>query len=416
MIRTFKPVFYALLILSFSQGCTDASHHSEHVDAHGHEHEQEEMPRGPHGGRYLTNNNFAMELSIYETGVPPEFRVWAYHNNQPVAPREVDLKITLTRLGGIQDHISFAPQEDYLRGDTTVYEPHSFVVTIEARHAGETHRWTYDNFEGRTRISPEMAQKFGLETELAGAATITETTTVYGRVLANQELVRVVSARFEGAVQSVEVAVGDQVQKGQSLARVESNQSLQSYTINAPISGVVSQRNVNPGEQTAGRTLFTIMDSSSVWVDLAVFPADRARVHAGTAARVTDVKGNVSRKGEITLLSTVAEPNQSVTARLVLDNQDGAFVPGVFVKGELEVAEHVVPLAVKRSALQSFRDFTVVFAQIEDEYEVRMLELGRQDDTWIEVLGGIEPGTRYVTTNSYLIKADIEKAGAVHDH
>ena len=75
-----------------------------------------------------------------------------------------------------------------------------------------------------------------------------------------------------------------------------------------------------------------------------------------------------------------------------------------------------MPLAVKRIGLQAFRDFTVVYAQIGDEYEVRMLELGRQDDTWAEVLGGLEPGTSYVTENSYVIKADIEKLGASHDH
>jgi cobalt-zinc-cadmium efflux system membrane fusion protein len=131
---------------------------------------------------------------------------------------------------------------------------------------------------------------------------------------------------------------------------------------------------------------------------------------------VTNVQGNVSREGEITHINTVAEPNQSVLVRVVLNNADGAFVPGTFVKGELQIAEHLVSLAVKRQALQSFQGFTVVFAQIEDEYEMRMLELGRQDDQWIEVLGGIEPGTRYVTTNSYLVKADIEKAGAVHEH
>jgi len=32
------------------------------------------------------------------------------------------------------------------------------------------------------------------------------------------------------------------------------------------------------------------------------------------------------------------------------------------------------------------------------------------------VLGGLEPGTTFVTENSYLIKADIEKSGASHDH
>ena len=58
----------------------------------------------------------------------------------------------------------------------------------------------------------------------------------------------------------------------------------------------------------------------------------------------------------------------------------------------------------------------MVYALINEEYEVRMLDLGRQDGEWIEVLGGIEIGTRYVTLNSYLVKADIEKSGASHDH
>ena len=45
-----------------------------------------------------------------------------------------------------------------------------------------------------------------------------------------------------------------------------------------------------------------------------------------------------------------------------------------------------------------------------------MLDLGLQAGEWAEVLGGLEPGTRYVSGNSYVIKADIEKAGAAHDH
>ena len=67
-------------------------------------------------------------------------------------------------------------------------------------------------------------------------------------------------------------------------------------------------------------------------------------------------------------------------------------------------------------SLQRFRDFTVVFAQFGDTYEVRMLELGQQDGEYVEVLGGIDPGTSYVVEQSFLIKADIEKSGASHDH
>jgi cobalt-zinc-cadmium efflux system membrane fusion protein len=75
-----------------------------------------------------------------------------------------------------------------------------------------------------------------------------------------------------------------------------------------------------------------------------------------------------------------------------------------------------VGLAVPLSALQRFRDFEVVFAQVGETYEVRMLSLGRRDSRSVEVLGGLAPGTVIVTDNSYLIKADIEKSGASHDH
>ena len=75
-----------------------------------------------------------------------------------------------------------------------------------------------------------------------------------------------------------------------------------------------------------------------------------------------------------------------------------------------------MPLAVSTNALQRFRDFDVVFAKVGDTYEVRMLELGAKDNDFIEVIGGLVPGTVYVTDNSFLIKADIEKSGASHDH
>ena len=126
--------------------------------------------------------------------------------------------------------------------------------------------------------------------------------------------------------------------------------------------------------------------------------------------------GDISIDGEIEMLSPVAGSNQSVTARVRLDNTEGLLAAGMYLTGEIEIAQYDVPLAVKRSGLQAFRDFTVVYAQIGDEYEVRMLDLGRQDEVWVEVLGGLDVGATYVTTNSYVIKADIEKSGASHDH
>ena len=372
--------------------------------------------KGPHRGRMLVNADFAVELAIFETGVPPEFRVWVTNAGEPVSPADVDLHVTLTRLGNIKDEIDFYRQGDFLRGNTVIYEPHSFVVSIEAKYGGVTHHWQYDNFEGRTRIAPAVADAAGLVTENAGPATIRENLTVYGRVVSNPENVSHVSARFDGVIRSASASIGELVEKGQTLAVIEANDSLNSYAIKAPISGTIIARHANPGETTAGRSLFTIVDPTSVWAELAVFPSDRARVKTGAAVAVRTAIGDISIDGEIALLSPVAGANQSVTARVKLDNSDGLLAAGMYLTGEIEVAQYDVPLAVKRTGLQAFRDFTVVYAQIGDEYEVRMLDLGRHDEVWIEVLGGLDVGTTYVTTNSYVVKADVEKSGASHDH
>ncbi|MCK4744410.1 MAG: efflux RND transporter periplasmic adaptor subunit [Sulfuriflexus sp.] len=407
-----------ILIIGFAislGACGVADHDTQHATHDDHSTEVE-VEKGPHNGRLLHSGDFSLELSIFETGVPPEFRAWATDGGQLLSPNEVDLNIKLIRLGGTVDDINFKPQGNAMRGDTVIYEPHSFVVNINATYKDKTHHWEYDNFEGRTKIEPKVAEALDIQTSIAKAGTIKEIVNVYGKISSNTERVRQVSARFNGVIKSVTPSIGDTVKKGQTLARVESNESLKIYSIKAPISGVITQRNANTGEQTNSRNLFTIMDTSTVWANLSLFPADRKRIRVGTPVEVTTTIDGQSFSGVIDRINVMTEANQSIGARVVLDNKDGTLLPGTFVSADIEIANHAVDLVVKRDGLQAFRDFTVVYAKIGDEYEVRMLDLGRQDNTWVEVLGGLDPNTRYVSVNSYVIKADIEKSGASHDH
>lgn len=94
-----------------------------------------EYERGPHGGRVLKSGDFSLELSIFETGAPPEFRAWATSAGKPTDPQDVSLEVRLTRLGNRVGQIKFQSQDDFLRGKQVVYEPHSFVVSIDARAA-----------------------------------------------------------------------------------------------------------------------------------------------------------------------------------------------------------------------------------------------------------------------------------------
>ncbi len=417
LIQLLGIAFLSSLLLA----CGDISHYFDSDSEQGADAEyEEEMEKGPHGGRLLSSGDFMLELAIFETGVPPEFRAWGSFKGQLLAPTDFELSITLTRLssieGGKVDSINFTPQGDALRGDMEIFEPHSFIVTINVVHQGAQHRWQYDNFEGRTKIETAVAKALEIETAIAGGVVLQETIDVFGQINANTERVNQLKARFAGVIKTVKVSIGDTVRKGQTLATVESNESLNLYSIKAPISGVITRRHANSGEQTNDQVLFVITDTSTVWVDLSIFPGDINRVKVATPVSIKLVNKALSVTGKIAFINIVAQGNQSVTARVVIDNKHGKFLPGSYVKAKIKVGEHAVPLAVKRIGLQAFRDFTVVYAQIGEQYEVRMLELGRQDDKWIEVLGGLEAGTRYVTKNSYVIKADIEKSGASHDH
>ena len=394
--------------------------HSEGGHGHGHgghEEHEEEMVRGPHGGRMLEQDGFSLEMTIFESGIPPEFHIYPYLDSNPVDPVAVELNIKLHRTGDVTDDINFELQQDYLKGDMVIYEPHSFVVEVTARHQGKIYQWRYDNLEGRTEIPAETAKAMGIETETTGPVTLNETRTFSGQVHTNPNLLSRVRPRFAGVVKSVRRELGDVVKAGDVLASVQSNESLQTYLVKAPINGLIVKRDIQVGESTGNAPLFVIADLSKVWVELDIFSRDLDKVKRGQPVMVETLEGQAMRTGKVDWISPLtAHASQSVRARVEVDNTDGALRPGQFMRGHITIAEHKVDLAVRQSAIQAFRDFQVVYARFGNIYEVRMLELGRSNSEWVEVIGGIKSGTTYVTSNSYLIKADIEKSGASHDH
>ena len=377
---------------------------------------EQEVEKGLNNGRLLKDKGFVVELAIFETGVPPEFRVWVTNNGTPVRPQDVKLNVTLTRLGGVQDDIHFTTEGGFLRGDMEIYEPHSFQVLLKATYKGHSYKWGYDNFEGRTAIEPKVAQALEIGTSIAGPVVLKETVSVYGKLVPHPDSTRQIAARFEGLIQKAYVQIGHTVKKGQRLFTVEGNESLNSYDIVSPIAGVVTARDAAEGEQTGNRVLASITDTSQLMSEMSVFPSERHLIKVGANVKMR-IKGlDQPLEAVIMQIDNQLQPNQSIIVKAEIDNDDNKLVAGIFLSGDIEIAEYNVPLAVKRSGLQAFRDFTVVFVKIGNEYEVRMLELGRVAGEWVEVLGGLKPGSEYVSQNSYIIKADIEKSGASHDH
>lgn len=411
----------ALVLALVSTGCGNPSgsqSHDDHAhDDHGHAHE--EPARGAHGGRLLSNDKLTLELSIFETGVEPHFRAYAMVDGKPIPPDQVDLRIELRRINGLPagrvDTHEFSPEGEFLRGTSIVEEPHSYRALVKATHEGKTHEWTFDSPEDQVEIAAPMVAASKVLVSEAGSGTIRASLSLTGRIEPNAERSRVVRARYPGTVRSVAVQAGDVVSAGQTLATIESDDSLQTYAVSAPIGGTVVRRLTNPGEASGTEPLFEIIDLKTLWATLAAFPSDRAKLQLGQIVDLVAADGTATARGEVSLIaSSVTGPTSSV--RVVIDNRDLKWTPGQFLNAQVTISESAAALTVPTAALQTMRDREVVFLVEGDRYQAQPVETGRRDNERVEILSGLAQGARIVTQNSFLIKADIEKSGAAHEH
>lgn len=277
-------------------------------------------------------------------------------------------------------------------------------------HAGEAAH------EENVKLSPAQIKEAGIGVAQSGPANIRERLPLYGVIAPNAERMREVGARFPGVIRTVERRVGDSVKQGDVLATVESNESLQTYSVVAPLAGVVTARQANPGEQAGDKSLFTVADLSTVWVELALFPRDLAKVHVGQGVRVKSADAGLSAEGKVVYVAPFgSSSNQTLSARVLLDNPERKWAPGLYVTAEVTLTSASVPVAVANEALQTFEGRTVVFAQREAGFEPTPLQLGRSDGEFVEVKSGLDAGVPYATRNSFILKAELGKGEAAHE-
>ena len=287
----------------------------------------------------------------------------------------------------------------------------------EGEEDGHGHGHGDEHEEGRTEIDMDAAKAAGIKISKAGPIKIQDVLTLTGRIMLNRNTTAEVRARFPGVVQSVKVNWGDEVKKGQALASVEANESLRVYSITAPTDGVVLTRNTNVGNVAGEDAIFTIADLSEVWAEFHVFPRDLGKVKESQQVRVHTLENGKEIEAPITLILPTADPlSQTVIAVVSIPNKEGKWRPGMTVEGDVHISEKQVPLAVTTEAVQRMEDKTVVFVKEGDAYEMRPVRLGQGDGKYIEVREGLKAGEQYVSQGSFIVKADIGKAAAKHEH
>lgn len=272
--------------------------------------------------------------------------------------------------------------------------------------------------EGKTKIEPEHAKQAGVILSKAQGGVISQNVSLTGQIILNSNRSADVKARFTGAVRSVKAELGQKVKKGQVLATVESNESLQVFNVTAPISGTILKRNTNIGNVTSDEPLFTIVDLSEVWAKFHIFPKDTNLIKEGQSVTVHTL-GNVEKEATATikmLLPTADALSQTYMAIVELDNQNSDWRPGMTVEGDVSVSQENASIVIPTTAIQTMEDQKVVFVESNNSYEMRPVKTGKTDNKNIQIISGLSEGESYVSEGSFIIKADILKSGAAHEH
>ncbi len=290
-----------------------------------------------------------------------------------------------------------------------------------ADEKGEAHDDPHDEAHEdvrQTTIPAAIALASGIRVQAVGPGVIADEHEVRGLLTPMDGRVALVTARFPGPIRALHGDVGDRVRAGQVLATVESNLSLSTYTARAPISGVITARHASVGGMAAeGAPLFEIADLSQLWVDLHIFGADAGHIQPGVPVVVTRMSDGMTVQTRLErVLPGMVSASQSAVARSTLDNADGLWRPGAAVKARITVARQPVEWLVPLAALQTMDGAEVVFVREGDSYRAQPVQTGLRDAERVQVVAGLKQGDRVVVQESYLIKADIEKSGAAHDH
>jgi cobalt-zinc-cadmium efflux system membrane fusion protein len=209
---------------------------------------------------------------------------------------------------------------------------------------------------------------------------------------------------------------------GFSEARLDSLQgssgSLVRFELTSPLAGTIVERHLTVGESTDDKEpAFVVAELSKVNAVVQVYPKDLGAIAKDQAARVKLSTGSEVASGKVTFVSPLLDAtSRSARTHILLDNSSGHFRPGLFVSATLQTGESEAGVVIPKEALQKLEGKDVVFVHTDEGFVPSPVELGRQNGSQVEILSGLDEGETFVTKGSFLLKAELAKSEAGHDH
>jgi cobalt-zinc-cadmium efflux system membrane fusion protein len=199
------------------------------------------------------------------------------------------------------------------------------------------------------------------------------------------------------------------------------------HVVRAPIFGQVIEREVTQGELVSSEkeALLVLANMETLWVLADVAEAKLGRITVGSEARVTfPALPGKSFRGKVAHIAAALDANtRTANVRIELPNENAALHPGMFAKAELsaanggEAAEPV--LAIPDEAIQTVEGGPAVFVPVEGEentFAKRAVTVGEAVGGFVPILSGLKEGERIVTAGTFILKAELGKSGAAHEH
>lgn len=232
------------------------------------------------------------------------------------------------------------------------------------------------------------------------------------RISARQDLLRA-----EQELREAGIAVQSARQQLQALGAVDAGSS-NLLRIRAPFDGVIVEKHITMGEVVGADTrVFTLTDLSTVWADVVVPARDLDIVRVGTDAVIRSIASNTTAPGKVSYVSSlVGEESRSAKARVVLDNPDAAWRPGLAVNIDIVTGSSDVPVAVAVEAIQTADGRQVVYKRVKQGFVARPVATGRSDGRFVEITDGLRAGDAYAGAGSFAVKAEQGKGEGGHGH
>jgi len=204
---------------------------------------------------------------------------------------------------------------------------------------------------------------------------------------------------------------------------IRTREPLKTITLYSPSSGHAATRNAFPNQRILPDTeLYTLVDLSRVWVVADVFEHDAPWVRLGQPATVTlPYYLDKAYRGRVSYILPQVDPaTRTLKVRLELDNPGYLLKPEMFVDVDFRL-ESTARLSVPVEAvLDSGRRKTVFVDRGEGRFEPREVETGERMGARVEILKGLQPGERVVTSGNFLIDSESQlkaaAAGMTHQH